>query len=234
MLIAEFVIDHPVFGESLHRVPDIEIEWEDTYNRPDGPSQVIVWIAADDFTAVESAIADDEAVKNPTNLVDFGDRRLYRVDLTDYGHQSLIMPKLFEVGGVLKEGIGTNDGWWFQARFPNRAAFEHVYEFCQEQDMAFEFKRLFEQGAENRGQSSTVSMLTEEQREALVTAWDHGFFEVPRKTTLVELADELGISDSAVSQRLRRAHQKICDYEFGEGGSPIERGGESPTIAVTR
>ena len=234
MIIAEFVIDHPVFGESLHRVPDIEIEWEDTFTRPDGPSQVIVWITADEFTAVESAIADNDALKNPTLLVDFGSRRLYRVDLTEYGQQSLLMPKLFEVGGVLKEGTGTNDGWWFQVQFPNRAAYEHVYEFCQEQDMAFEFKRLFEQGSGNPGQRSAGSMLTEEQREALVTAWNHGFFEIPRQTTLVELADELDISDSAVSQRLRRAHQKICDYEFGDGGRPIERGGESPPMVASR
>ena len=226
MIIAEFVIDHPVLGESLHRVPNIEIEWEDTFARPDGPSQVIVWITADDFTAVECAIDDNEAVTDPTVLVDFDDRRLYRVDLTDYGHQSLLLPKLFEVGGVLKEGIGTNEGWWMQARFPNRAAFEHVYEFCQERDMAFEFKRLFEQESGNLGRGSAVSMLSEEQQEALVIAWKHGFFEVPRKTTLVELADELDISDSAVSQRLRRAHQMICEYEFGDelGPSSAENG----------
>lgn len=48
------------------------------------------------------------------------------------------------------------------------------------------------------------STLSPQQRDALLTAYRQGYFEVPRRTTLSELADTVEISDSALSQRLRR------------------------------
>lgn len=44
--------------------------------------------------------------------------------------------------------------------------------------------------------------LTTGQRDLVVAAYEAGYFDVPRETTLVELGEELEISDSAVSQRL--------------------------------
>jgi len=48
-----------------------------------------------------------------------------------------------------------------------------------------------------------------DQRDALSRAVAAGYFEVPRRTTLVELADELDISDTAVSQRIRRGMANV-------------------------
>ncbi|WP_433629498.1 helix-turn-helix domain-containing protein [Halomicrococcus sp. NG-SE-24] len=47
-------------------------------------------------------------------------------------------------------------------------------------------------------------VLPGEERETLRVALEKGYFEVPRATTLVEIADELGRSDVEVSQQLRR------------------------------
>ncbi|WP_435158434.1 helix-turn-helix domain-containing protein [Haladaptatus sp. DFWS20] len=46
--------------------------------------------------------------------------------------------------------------------------------------------------------------MTSEQREAVVTAYKRGYFQIPRQTTLTTLAESFDISDSAYSQRLRR------------------------------
>jgi hypothetical protein len=46
--------------------------------------------------------------------------------------------------------------------------------------------------------------LTVEEQEALRTALEMGYFDVPRATTLVDIADELGQSDVDVSQQIRR------------------------------
>jgi predicted DNA binding protein len=46
--------------------------------------------------------------------------------------------------------------------------------------------------------------LTPEQQAALVTAQNQGYFEVSRRITQSELAELIGISDRALSQRQHR------------------------------
>jgi len=48
------------------------------------------------------------------------------------------------------------------------------------------------------------SNLTETQRDTLLTALQAGYFDVPRRINLQDLAEQFGISDTALSQRLRR------------------------------
>lgn len=47
--------------------------------------------------------------------------------------------------------------------------------------------------------------LTAPQREALLLAVHRGYYNIPRQCTTVELAEQLDISDQAVTERLRRA-----------------------------
>lgn len=54
-----------------------------------------------------------------------------------------------------------------------------------------------------------VGSITEKQREALELAKESGYYETPRETSLGELANELGISESAASQRLNGAETKL-------------------------
>lgn len=51
--------------------------------------------------------------------------------------------------------------------------------------------------------------LTPSQQEALAVALEQGYFDVPRTTTLVEIAERLGVSDQAVSERLRRGEKHL-------------------------
>lgn len=65
-----------------------------------------------------------------------------------------------------------------------------------------------------RGRSSItvdVPALTPKQWEAFELAYDAGYYEQPRSVDLQTLADELSISKSAVSQRLRAAEATILD-----------------------
>jgi len=56
------------------------------------------------------------------------------------------------------------------------------------------------------------------QQEALSLAFDRGYFEIPRRVTLVELGDEVGVSDQALSERLRRAQTKLACAMVNSGG----------------
>ena len=62
------------------------------------------------------------------------------------------------------------------------------------------------------------SILTDRQYETLKLAWDHGYYEVPRRTDLQELSDRLGVSRSAVSQRLTTAETKLVGLVIEDHG----------------
>ncbi|WP_135821871.1 helix-turn-helix domain-containing protein [Halostella litorea] len=51
--------------------------------------------------------------------------------------------------------------------------------------------------------------LTPAQREALLLAFEEGYYDDPRATTLQELADRFGISRTAVSARLKRGYRNL-------------------------
>lgn len=68
--------------------------------------------------------------------------------------------------------------------------------------------------------------VTAAQREALELAVERGYFMVPRESTVEDLAAELGISDSAVSQRLRRAMATLL-----ESSTTIDTVQDRPTHA---
>lgn len=61
-----------------------------------------------------------------------------------------------------------------------------------------------------------LSVLTEKQQEAMQLAADRGYYDRPRETDLTELAGELDISQSALSQRLGAAKKKLSGQLFSQ------------------
>ncbi|QLH81905.1 bacterio-opsin activator domain-containing protein [Halosimplex pelagicum] len=60
--------------------------------------------------------------------------------------------------------------------------------------------------------------LTDRQLEVLVTAYRAGYFQRPRETTGAEVAADLDISPSTLSQHLRAAQRKLLGALFEECG----------------
>ena len=56
---------------------------------------------------------------------------------------------------------------------------------------------------------SAKELLTDKQRETFEKACDHGYYEVPKKTSIKELAEKLGISPPTVAEHLRKAEAKL-------------------------
>lgn len=57
-------------------------------------------------------------------------------------------------------------------------------------------------------------LLTERQQECLLVAQREGYFEVPRESTLAELAEILGVDKSTASETIRRGAGKIIRQFF--------------------
>lgn len=206
MIIAEYTLDHPVLRETLQRVPGIEVTWEDSYTSPDGQMRMLAWIDCEDVNVLKSAIADDVTVANPLELTEVGDRRLYRFDLIGEGAEFSIMPVLVEGGGVQLRLVATRDGWRNRTRFPSREAFERVYRFCSDHGIDFEFHRIYER-SELFGPETP--QLSDAQLATLIEAVDSGYLDIPRQSSLKELGERLGVSESATSERFRRGVKKL-------------------------
>lgn len=67
----------------------------------------------------------------------------------------------------------------------------------------------------NKIKQSMSGKLSDEQLEVLETAYQMGYFKVPQEVTAEEIAAELDISRSTLSERLRRVQHNFCKLLFG-------------------
>ena len=63
---------------------------------------------------------------------------------------------------------------------------------------------------------SPLSRLTEKQRRVFITAHKLGYYDIPRKMRLVQLAEKLGIAYSTLDMQLRRAERRLLNQIMNE------------------
>lgn len=119
-----------------------------------------------------------------------------------------ILSALTEDDVAVLSAVGTNDGWDFEVRGESREAIREFRTTCQEDDTLIEITAVHSllpiegDGGERHG-------LTDAQREALVLAYERGYFNSPRETSLEDIAEEIGITQQSLSSRLRRGHRQL-------------------------
>ncbi len=64
--------------------------------------------------------------------------------------------------------------------------------------------------------------LTPQQRIAIVTAYEMGYFNQPRDSSLQAVADALGVSPSAASGRLRRGLQALVKATVSDATTSVD------------
>lgn len=197
-------------------VPDMVLELVDIRSTPEGLWRVIFWASGDDFDAYEGALASSSEVADSMLLTDFGERRLYRVTLSDAVTEDVLHSVAVEYDITIIDVTMTADWLHFLARFPTREALSALRSACRERGMEFHLQHLYEERATAKdGGAGRRYGVTEAQCEALLLALDSGYYDVPRRTTLEAIAGELGISTSALSTRLRRGQRSLLDHTLG-------------------
>jgi hypothetical protein len=161
-------------------------------------SLVVLRVGREGADAFERAAAADRAVTEVRRVSTDGDGRLYRVAFAD----AAAVPS--DAADWLDAGY-TDGRWSVTARFEGREAFTSYRERLEEGGSAVTVGQLYDD------RSAPDDGLTDLQRETLELAYERGFFEVPRATTMQELGEELGVSEQAVSQRLRRGYARLIE-----------------------
>ncbi|ELZ79240.1 DNA binding domain-containing protein [Haloferax gibbonsii ATCC 33959] len=162
------------------------------------------WAQGTDFEAFEHAVRHDRLVDDLTAVARVADRVLYKVN---WGETTSSLTRILtDSEATILEAHG-NDPWMFRLRFNDHAALTDFHNLCQEEDIEFHVERIYTLA---EGEPGVYNFdITDGQQEALVTAVSEGYFEVPRQTTLNEVADQLGISPQAASERVRRGADTV-------------------------
>jgi predicted DNA binding protein len=188
-------------GDALKRT-DTYIEFARHVAVNGDPHQYIRVTDTADLDAFEAAVDEDERVRELVAIDRTAAQPMYRIE---FEHPPPC-PSLYRSDLLIEQASGTPDEWIFRIRTSDGETLRAVQHDCHERDVHFDVRRL------DRSSPTTASDrygLTDGQYEALVTAFEEGFFEVPRRTNLVEIGEKLGISGQAASERLRRAERKI-------------------------
>jgi hypothetical protein len=169
--------------------------------------------ARDEF---ESELSDRHGILDWTAVGRTGDRWFYQLLLEELPTlYDLYDPTRFDVVSI--ESKVTDEGGLQRLLFPDYDAFERFRRRCERANVPFRLLTI--SSNPERVDGTPKSGLTDRQYEALTVAFDRGYYETPRRASTRQIAEELGISASAVSKLLQRAERRLVgqtvDPEYG-------------------
>ncbi|MEY7851011.1 helix-turn-helix domain-containing protein [Natrarchaeobius sp. A-rgal3] len=202
--IAEVRLAHDelVLVPTMKRQPDVALRHE--YETVcDGNRVQFVSAFGDPDGRLEETMRDDPTVSDPTRVVAFGQREIYR--FTVETGLEVVPGRCVEYGLFVFAVTSDRSGWTVRVHLPDRDALTAIRRWYRDRDVSFRVMQLCESAAPDDG----TYFLTDNQREILLLAYEGGYFDVPRGTTQDDLAEHLDVTDSAVSQQLRRAISRL-------------------------
>ena len=211
-VLASFVVDSqelPI-GRLVLDTPVTALEFERIV--PTGNTLMpFFWVTGDDFAAFERALAESPFVADFNLLDQFGEHALYCVQWKR--DEGMLIQGIVDTEGTILRGDIDNEQMQFLVRFPDHDHLGQFYNYCIKHDTHVEMLQVY--SLTDRSERAREFGLTPEQREAIVLAARRGYFSSPRETSLDELADVLGISQQAISQRIRRGTEKVVLESLG-------------------
>lgn len=191
------------FGRSTNGDPDVRVQLERLI--PLKQARIpFVWATGDEFDQFEQHLRDSQIVKHVEALTRVGDSVLYYVEW--YEAKEAFLNGLADVNGTIMEAHG-NESWSFTVRFRDHTDLTRFHQFYQDNNFPVHVDRVY-----SPDESSLTEYgfgLTPDQREAVTMAVEQGYFAIPRETTLEEIAEELGITSQAASERVRRGTETV-------------------------
>lgn len=171
-------------------------------------------IEYNDRAELEEMLEEDATVKE-YELVDWtGETGIYYIEHTP--ETKLISTVVTDVNGFLVHTETRGNGWLVRLLLPSREALNTVWTYANENDITIDIIEIY--GNDDAGGEASYG-LTDEQKAALKIAYEEGYFSEPRDISLNEVADEIGLSSTAMSGRLRRGMRNLIAATLAEDGS---------------
>ncbi|MFW5905699.1 MAG: helix-turn-helix domain-containing protein [archaeon] len=196
---------------TLRHLGDIQIRVMMQGNTDPGSTVFPFFVEYDDREELERALEDDPTV-DTYKLVDWmGRSGIYYIEHT--AETKLISTIVTDVNGLLIRTETKDGGWTVRLLLPDRQALNDIWEYANENDITMDIIEIYGNSDTN---DETSYGLTDEQRIALLTVYEHGYFNEPRKISLNEAAEEIGLSSTAMSGRLRRGIRNLISATIAD------------------
>lgn len=204
-IFAEFTLPSRMFvlEETFAALPDVVVEVERVVATEDVVTPYF-WVAGVSDEEFESAAEADSSIQDFRQLDTYEEAMLYRARWTE--NIESVVYAYTQIDAVVLDATGQRDIWEMQMRFDDHAALRDFRSYCAEHEINFEVNRIYEA---SRSHTGGQYGLTEKQHEALVEACKAGYFRSPAEASLSEIAVDLGISQQALSQRLRHGQEAL-------------------------
>ena len=189
-------------GPSLAAAGDVHVTFERVVPADDRLFP-FMWVTTEASEAVARLLRANPAVEELEEIHRDGNRTLYDVTWSEATDRFLACVR--ESDPVVLGAGGSGDRWEFELRFADQDAVALFQQVCNERDISITVESVLTSSVADTG----TEKLSEPQRRTVQLALEKGYFDVPRKTTLGELAAELDVSDQAVSARLRRSMKTL-------------------------
>lgn len=205
--IAEFRVEIPPLANASRAVPEMRFSGEDIILDGERAHKFVFTAYGTRFDAFNDALDADPTIAEYTVLERFEQTAYYIVtyaaDAPAKGTYHVAVEH-----DITYLTIQLQDGEYrIRARVPDRAALAAFRTYCQENDVPFQLERIYQDSSSGE----LAYGLTAAQQEALAVAYEQGYFDSPRETSLSAIAGELDISRQAVADRLRRGHKRLLE-----------------------
>lgn len=191
--VSDFALSH-----ALGEVAPMDVEAERVATHSRRRVMPSLWARGGDFAEFDAALDADPTVAEVVTAATVGDERFYQVAWSD--EVAALVDSWLDADGSMLRARTSDREWRLRVRFPDREQFDRFRSSLSARDVSFQLDDL----TRSTGPRQQLGSVTAAQREALVTAVEAGYFDVPRDATMAEIADALDISSQAASERLRR------------------------------
>lgn len=208
--VAEFTLPADAFplGTVFAELPDVTVQLERVI--PDANDVVpYFWVRGTESDAIVEQFSAHPGVREIREIDRVDGEHLLRCEWVaehDSVLDALVAPEV-----VLLSAVGTATEWTFELRGESRESIAKFQEYCHDHGVPVTLTELHALRS-----LDVTHELTDGQRKALVLAYERGYFDTPRETTLEELANELGVSQQALGSRLQRGYRRLVEQTLVE------------------
>lgn len=165
-----------------------------------GATTPTVWISNGEHESLEERIGTHPTVGMVEQIEHLNERSLYALEWSlEYDH---LFRHFRDENVHIVAATGSANAWEFTLRFQTHQSLSTFQDYCETIQVDINVLGVYNIPEQ---QPDEAFGITQPQQEALMLAVREGYYDLPRGCSTDELADQLGISDQAVTERLRRA-----------------------------
>ena len=202
---AEFTIptDHFPLGHVFETLPNVTIEIERVVPT-DHAILPYFWVRNVPVERVQHTLDVQGALESYAVVDDLGTQGLFRAEW-DPAVEG-VLTGIVETELTLLSAVGTQEEWVFELRAEDTDKISAFQQYCVDHGIDIKLGSLHPLGGKDGvGQYG----LTPEQREAILFAYNDGYYESPPESNLEAMAEEHDISRQSFTDRLRRGYKNL-------------------------